>query len=78
MNTNSHNRKHQAIHDAAERIFSHAIEWNEGRKKWDGETVEHIIRYELEKAELAERNNSIGKRIWRFILRSRREAANAL
>jgi hypothetical protein len=62
-------QKHQAIHDAAERIFSHAVDWNEGRKKWDGETVEHIIRHELERAELASQSDKpgIASRIFRAL-----------
>lgn len=37
----------QWITDAAERIFTYAIEWNEGRKKWRTEDIENIIKSTL-------------------------------
>lgn len=33
--------------DAAERIFTYAIEWSEGRKMWRHEDVASIIRHVL-------------------------------
>ena len=35
------------ISDAAGRIFSYAIEWNEGRKQWKDEDVANIIKHEM-------------------------------
>lgn len=35
------------LEDAAQRIFTHAIDWNEGRKSWDMELVKEIIRQEV-------------------------------
>jgi len=33
------------INDAAGRIFTYAIEWNEGRKVWRDEDIVNIIKH---------------------------------
>jgi len=44
----------QWMDDAAGRIFSYAIDWNEGRKKWSDQDIVNIIKHEMAQREAAE------------------------